>query len=62
MLIYTKYNNQGHIQGGAVRGTPPLDFQNLKRKRTVTHHSNRKGDKKEDGWKKEKYRKTLFSY
>ena len=41
---------QGRIQGGAVRGAPPpLDFQNLKRKSTVTHHSNRKRDKEEEG-------------
>ena len=54
--------------GGAVRGVPsplrdsgggglpPLDFHNLKRKSTVTHHSNRKRVKEEEGlWNKKKY-------
>ena len=56
---------QGHIQGGGLSarhplsdfeggGLPPLDFQNLKRKNTATHHSNRKRDKGEVG-KRRKY-------
>ena len=47
------YCNQGRIQGGGRLGEPPpLDFQSLKRKGTVTHHSNRKRDKEEEGRRK----------
>ena len=38
--------------GGLERDPPPLsdlDFQNLKRKSIVTHNSNRKRDKEEEG-------------
>ena len=46
------------IQGGGRIGAspPPLDFLNLKRKSTVTHHSNRKRDKR----KKEKVEINRF--
>ena len=40
----------GAYSGGERLGArPPLDFQNLKRKSTVAHHSNRKRDKEEEG-------------
>ena len=34
---------------GRIQAPPPLHFHNLKRKSTVTHHSNRKRDKEEEG-------------
>ena len=50
----------GAYSGGERLGAcpPPLDFQNLKRKSTVAHHSNRKRDKEEEGYreKEEIYR------
>ena len=40
---------RGVFRGRGRLGTPPpQDFQNLKRKSTVTHHGNRKRDKEED--------------
>ena len=57
-----------HNQSGAYSGPPPerfwgvrrppLDFQNLKRKSTVTHHSNKKETKR----KKEKEEYRFWSY
>jgi hypothetical protein len=41
------YIGRGVFRGGRL-GARPLDFQNLKRKSTVTHHSNRKRDKEEE--------------
>ena len=45
---------RGNRGGGANRGAPLLDFYNLKRKSTVTHHSNRKGTRRK--MEKEIYR------
>ena len=59
-VVYTL--SQGRIQGGRL-GAPPHsdlgwgvapDFQNLKRKSTVTHHSNIKREKEEEGKRKKK--------
>ena len=40
----------------------PLDFQNLKRKSIVTHHSNRKRDKEEDEDEKKEEIYNFWSY
>ena len=61
LFISAEGGGQGRIQGRrlgvrppprAILGggrRPPLNFQNLKRKSTVTHQSNGKRDKEEEG-------------
>ena len=60
LFISAEGGGAGAYSGEAVRGAPtppsdfggastPLNFQNLKRKSTVTHQSNGKRDKEEEG-------------
>jgi hypothetical protein len=56
MFKYCLHKFTGAYSGGGVVKDPPperfSDFQNLKRKSTVTYHSNRKRDKEEEGYGK----------
>ena len=50
----------GAYSGGRLGAPPPLDFQNLKRKSLVTHRSNRKRYKEEEGKRRISFLELLW--